>query len=86
MTSAALTARPRRQPAGTTSDLGSPGARRPQRLSGGGGLTLEQRLGGVWEGLRAVGAAACPVCQGPIVRGGHGASSARCDGCGSMLA
>ena len=37
---------------------------RPPDSSGGGGLTLEARLDCVWEGLRADGAAECPVCHG----------------------
>jgi hypothetical protein len=49
---------------------------------GGRKLTLEQRLQGAWEGLRADGAADCPVCHAPLVaRDGGGA----CDSCGSRL-
>ena len=51
--------------------------------SGGRGLTLEQRLDGVWEGLRADGAAECPVCHGTLR---HGERLARCGDCGSTLA
>lgn len=48
---------------------------------GGGGLTLEERLDCVWEGLRADGAAECPVCHGGMAVG----AAARCDSCGSRL-
>jgi len=51
--------------------------------SGGRGLTLEQRLDSVWEGLRADGAAECPVCHGAMR---HGERFARCGDCGSKLA
>jgi len=49
--------------------------------SGGGRLTLEQKLDSVWEGLRADGAAECPVCGGHM----EGLEHARCTGCGSEL-
>ncbi len=52
-----------------------------ERGSGGGRLTLEQKLDGVWVGLRADGAAECPVCRGHMVAG---ASGCCCD-CGSRL-
>jgi len=55
-------------------------ARHPAR-PGGGRLTLEQRLDSVWEGLRAGGAAECPVCRGRM----EGFGPARCTGCGSEL-
>jgi len=32
-----------------------------------GRLTLEQRLDGVWEGLRVTGTAECPVCHGELI-------------------
>jgi hypothetical protein len=51
--------------------------------SGGGGLTLEQLLGSVWEGLHADGAAECPLCHGRMVRT---AGRADCGDCGSTLA
>jgi hypothetical protein len=56
-------------------------ARCPGRSDGGGRLTLEQRLDSVWEGLRADGAAECPVCGGQM----EGLEHARCNGCGSEL-
>jgi hypothetical protein len=64
--------------------LGSAGVRRPADSSGGGRLTLEQRLDSVWEGLRADGAAECPVCHGRMARAA-GAEAARCGDCGSSL-
>jgi len=53
----------------------------PARPVGGGRLTLEQRLDSVWEGLRADGAAECPVCHGRM----EGPGPARCHDCGSTL-
>ena len=52
----------------------------PARLDGS-RLTLEQRLDSVWEGLRAGGAAECPVCGGRMA----GLEHARCNTCGSEL-
>jgi DnaJ-class molecular chaperone len=54
----------------------------PARPVGGGRLTLEQRLDGVWEGLRADGVAECPACHGRM----EGPGPARCRDCGSELA
>ena len=54
----------------------------PDRL--GGGLTLQQRLDSVWEGLRADGAAECPAC-GVAMRLANERTSARCGGCGTHL-
>jgi hypothetical protein len=56
---------------------------RSGNCSDGGRLTLEQRLDGVWEGLRAAGVADCPVCGGRMAGAGGGA--AHCGGCGSTL-
>ena len=53
----------------------------PVRPVGGDRLTLEQRLDSVWEGLRADGAAECPVCHGRMA----GPGPASCDDCGSEL-
>ena len=50
----------------------------------GGGLTLEARLDCVWEGLRADGAAECPVCRGGLAASKRG-PAARCVDCGSRL-
>ncbi len=50
--------------------------------SGGRRLTLEERLQGAWEGLRADGAADCPVCgDRMVVRGNAGG----CGSCGAQL-
>ena len=49
---------------------------------GGRGLTLDERISRVWEGLRAVGTADCPVCRGPMERMGD---SGRCLGCNSVV-
>ncbi len=59
-------------------------AARPSDSSDGGGLTLEQKLDCVWEGLRAGGAAECPVCSGTMVGGARG-HAARCCDCGTRL-
>jgi hypothetical protein len=55
-----------------------PAAARPLERSDGGRLTLEQRLDSVWEGLRAGGAAECPVCHRQM-------ESQSCAGCGSRI-
>lgn len=52
-----------------------------ERSSGGGRLTLEQRLDSVWEGLHAGGAAECPVCHGRMAAG----APACCGDCGACL-
>jgi hypothetical protein len=64
--------------------LGSAGVRRPLDSSGGGRLTLEQRLDGVWEGLHADGAAECPLCRGRMARAA-GEAAAACVDCGARL-
>ena len=46
------------------------------------GLTLEQQISSVWEGLRAAGTAYCPVCRGAMERVGD---HAQCTRCGSVL-
>jgi hypothetical protein len=60
--------------------------------SAGGEPTLDDVLAGVWEGLTARAAAACPVCGGRMepVRGARGEGgpppeAARCTSCGSSL-
>ena len=84
MSGTALAERPSRPFVDPPSKLGSAGVRRPSESSGGGKLTLEQRLDCVWEGLRADGAAECPLCRGPMV--GDGARPrARCGDCGTSL-
>ena len=49
---------------------------------GGRGLTLDERISRVWEGLRAVGTADCPVCRGSMERMGD---SGRCLSCNSVV-
>jgi hypothetical protein len=56
---------------------------RSGNCSDGGRLTLEQRLDGVWEGLRAAGVADCPVCGSRMDAVADGAG--RCGGCGTTL-
>jgi hypothetical protein len=51
----------------------------------GGRLTLERRLGEVWEGLAADGAAECPLCRGLMARPAGAAGPACCQDCGSAL-
>jgi hypothetical protein len=70
---------PERKPPGTPAP-----SRADRHAHGGGRLTLEQRLDRVWEGLRAAGAAACPVCGTEMTRHGHG-DGGHCSGCGSTL-
>ncbi len=50
--------------------------------SGGRRLTLEQRLQGAWEGLRADGATECPLCHARMVARERGGA---CTGCGTQL-
>ncbi len=47
-----------------------------------GGLTLEERLELVLEGVRAEGQAECPVCGSGMHRAG---SHARCGDCGAAV-
>ena len=68
---------PARRPAAEAE--GGPRRRAP---SGGGRVALEPWLAVVWEGLRTAGAAACPVCDGPMARAGE---AARCRVCRSEL-
>ncbi len=63
-------------------DLERPRRDRSGCPSDGGRLTLGQMLDGVWEGLRAAGAAICPLCGGRMRRHGAGGT---CTGCGSSL-
>ena len=87
MSAAALTERSRRLFLDPPSGLGSAGIRRPLRRSDGGGLTLEQRLDRVWEGLHAAGAAECPICRGQMASlSGADGIGAGCGDCGALLA
>ena len=58
--------------------------RRPSERPRGGRLTLEQTLDCVWEGVRADGAADCPVCSAGMAVSPDG-RHATCRGCGSRL-
>ena len=51
-------------------------------VSGGPGLTLDERISRVWEGLVSTGTADCPVCRGRMERIG---AVGRCGNCGSEL-
>jgi hypothetical protein len=65
-------------------DFGRSEPVRSQQSSDGGRLTLEARLDRVWEGLSAVGAAVCPVCDGKLERRRAGGGGI-CRSCGSSL-
>ena len=84
MSGATLTQRPLPWFTDPSRKLGSADVRRPRESSDGGRLTLEQRLDGVWEGLRADGVAECPVCRAQMHAAAGGAAG-RCGGCGSTL-
>jgi hypothetical protein len=57
----------------------------------GGEPTLDDMVVGVWEGLTAQAAVACPLCEGtlrPLYAGGGGSDpvvAGRCDRCGTTL-
>jgi hypothetical protein len=53
-----------------------------RRRFAGSGLTLGERMSGVWEGLLSTGTAECPVCRGPMERAGE---RGHCLRCGSVL-
>jgi len=56
--------------------------------AGGGRVTLEERLQATWRGLRASGAAQCPVCHGGMtLEAGSEADTdaGRCRDCGASL-
>ncbi|MDQ3588443.1 MAG: hypothetical protein M3350_02255 [Actinomycetota bacterium] len=84
MTSATLAPRRLFEPAGADQTMELE-AGVPETLASrhpGGGVTLEESLSRVWEGLHADGVADCPVCRGRMERGpgdGH------CVDCGSSL-
>jgi tRNA(Ile2) C34 agmatinyltransferase TiaS len=48
----------------------------------GGGATLLERLDVALEGVRAEGAATCPMCEGRMASAG---AVARCEDCGTEL-
>jgi hypothetical protein len=43
------------------------------------GLTLDERISRVWEGILATGTADCPVCRGHMERMGETARCLRCN-------
>lgn len=55
-----------------------PAPHKAPTASGGGRLTLEQRLVGVWEGLLDAGEVSCPVCSGRLVGRQGGGTCATC--------
>jgi hypothetical protein len=57
---------------------------RTPHSSDGGRLTLEARLDSVWEGLRADGAAECPMCGSEMTLHASGAAG-RCGSCRTQL-
>jgi hypothetical protein len=73
-----------RAPAREAPNLGRSEPVRSRQSSDGGRLTLEARLDRVWEGLSAVGAAVCPICDGKLERR-TGARGGICRSCGSTL-
>ena len=64
--------------------IGRADALRSPDSSDGGGLTLGRKLDSVWEGLRADGAAECPVCHGTMAAGARG-HAPRCGSCSTQL-
>jgi hypothetical protein len=54
-----------------------------------GGLTLDELITGVWEGLAVRGAVECPVCASSMALCSHGGGDDQqmgsCLGCGSEL-
>jgi hypothetical protein len=55
----------------------------------GGGLTLDDLVVGVWEGLSAHRTVPCPACGGamaPRYGSGPGPVGGRCGGCGTTIA
>ena len=81
---------PERQRAVTQSRPPAPArGRTPSLLDElGGEPTLDELLTGVWEGLAAHRAVACPVC-GEVMKPAYGAHAkpigGRCEGCGAAL-
>jgi len=52
----------------------------------GGGLTLDEAIVGVWEGLAARVVVACPLCGGELrPHASPDAAGGRCGGCGTTL-
>ena len=51
----------------------------------GGGLTLDDAIVGVWEGLAARVVVTCPLCHGALRPHGAPDVGGRCDDCGASL-
>jgi|HubBroStandDraft_3_1064219.scaffolds.fasta_scaffold07668_4 hypothetical protein len=52
-----------------------------------GGLTLDELITSVWEGMAVRDTVTCPVCHGPMTAGAYGGGSPTggCLSCGSQL-
>ena len=85
MTAPAVIEAPPRPPARSRRRLGPANAMHPSQSSHGGRLTLEHRLDGVWEGLRAGGVAECPMCAGAMGYSAPDVGEACCADCGTAL-
>ncbi|MGA9875015.1 MAG: hypothetical protein WBQ21_04325 [Solirubrobacteraceae bacterium] len=60
----------------------------PGRTDAHGGLTLDDLIISVWEGLALRATVSCPVCDGPMMSdayNGHKACVSACLNCGSRL-
>jgi hypothetical protein len=78
----ATPALPRRQRPGATHALAGPAGRDAASHGRSGARTLAERLDLALERVRSAGIADCPVCRGPLVRGGPGGC---CRACGSSV-
>jgi DNA-directed RNA polymerase subunit RPC12/RpoP len=69
-------------------DLPGRSVGRSNRVDGRGGLTLDEMVAGVWEGLAAKDAVRCPACGGTMVSRSAARAEARegvCLNCGARL-
>jgi len=60
----------------------------PRRTGARSGLTLDDLITSVWEGLAVRATVACPVCDGPMISDAyndHEACVGACLNCGSQL-
>jgi hypothetical protein len=76
-------------PAGDDTAPSDAGAKLHRASEQGGGLTLDDLVVGVWEGLSAHRAVACPACGGemtPRYGAGPAPVGGRCRSCGTTLA
>lgn len=65
-------------PAAVAERIEGPAATAGSAAGASGGLTLEQLVSGVWEGLAARVPVACPVCSHALHASATGASCSRC--------